>query len=270
MTFVAAAILFVGCNDDDDNFPTDNLQTAFEAQYPNATDVSWSKHGSWNVVDFRKNGKKMEAWYSSAPIWAMTVTDLSFSDLPAAVRNAFDTGEYRNYTVKNVEMVERRNYEPLYVVNADGGETNLDIYYLEDGSLLKTDKKNSTDNHENYLPVQYPTKVTQYLNTNYPNATIINEEKDGNYIDVLIADSPYQRTVRFDLSGNWVSTVTPLMDDQVPDAVMSALNDSEYADYPIVTIQYRQTEERNYYYFVLKGTAEDIILTISPDGTITV
>ena len=127
---------------DDYNAPT-SLRNTFYESYPNAVDVEWEKKRGYAVAEFHIPGQgECEAWYTKGGKWAMTKYDIKYSELPAAVRTAFET-EYGTTTpVDDVERLERNGNDTLYFIEAEivinGYLTDIDLDYAEDGTLLRT------------------------------------------------------------------------------------------------------------------------------------
>lgn len=83
-----ATLALVGC---DDNYtPSVSLDKAFKDRYPTATQVEWEREHGHRVADFYINGQECEAWYTRDGRWVMTLFDIEYSDLPAAVKAAFE------------------------------------------------------------------------------------------------------------------------------------------------------------------------------------
>lgn len=138
MTVVALAI--VGCDHYD--APT-SIRNTFSSEYPSAVDVEWKKRHDYVVAEFYLPGQgECEAWYTKGGKWVMTKYDIKYSELPAAVRTAFET-EYGTTTpVDDVERLERNGNDTLYFIEAEivinGYLTDIDLDYAEDGTLLRT------------------------------------------------------------------------------------------------------------------------------------
>ena len=127
---------------DDYKAPT-SLRSAFAERYPNAVDVEWERKRGYAVAEFHIPGQgECEAWYTKGGKWVMTKYDIKYSELPAAVRTAFET-EYGTTTpVDDVERLERNGNDTLYFIEAEivinGYLTDINLDYAEDGTLLRT------------------------------------------------------------------------------------------------------------------------------------
>ena len=67
----------------------------------------------------------------------MTETDLLYDQLPEAVRKAFSAGEYADWRVEDAERLARAGFEPIYVLEVEKGQTEYELFYAEDGVLIR-------------------------------------------------------------------------------------------------------------------------------------
>ena len=255
------------CDDDDDNRHPGNdvVESAFNKMYPSASGVDWETKGGYFVVDFWQDGKEKEAWFDTNGEWYLTETDIRFDDLPEAVKTSHNAGEYASWHVDDVDMLERKDMEKSYVIEVEQGNKEYDLYYSTEGILIKAIEDNGNNN---YLPDKLPQVVKTYIFTNYPNAKIIETEIEKSRIEVDIIDGNVHKELVFDTEGNWLYTKAEVRKEQVPQVVMTALQNSQYGSYKIDDIDYMETPEGNYYYFELESGDKDVYLKITPDGTI--
>lgn len=138
MAVVALAV--VGCDHYD--APT-SIRNAFSTEYPTAVDVEWKSKRGYAVAEFYLPGQgECEAWYTKAGAWVMTAYDMKYSNLPAAVRNAFESEYGAETPVDDVERLERNNNDTIYFIEAtivvNGFLTDIYLDYSADGTLLRT------------------------------------------------------------------------------------------------------------------------------------
>lgn len=267
---ILSSFLFQGCNDDDNNHHSGNkiIDDAFAIKYPKATHIDWEKKGNYSVVDFRYNNKELEAWFDQNGIWHMTETDLAFNSLPETVISSFSSSEYKSWSIDDVDMVERKDMETIYVLEIEQNKQEYDLYYSPDGVLIKVIPDN--DNNSNYLPNALADAITSYISTHYPQARIVETEKEKEMTEVDIIDGTIHRELMFDSNGNWVHTKTRMQKTMIPQIVISALEASEYASYTIDEVEYYETPLRNYYYFELDSNSKEVELIITTEGMIEV
>lgn len=261
------------CDDDDVKVPS-QVQTAFAEKFPGATRVEWERRGSYLVADFHDAGYETDAWFDAAGVWYMTETEILFQSLPAAVQSAFEAGEYATWKVEHVEKVERRDMEPIYVIEVERGEAEFDLHYSHDGVLVRVVPDADNDrHHDDLLPQQLPQAVTDFIAAKYPGARILEAEpeRDPLYVlEVEIIDGGRLREVRFDAADKWVHTKTEVRAAEVPDVVMAALRASQYAAWTIDEIDQYVAPEREWYRFELEqpGSERETEVDILSDGTL--
>lgn len=134
------ALTVVGCDHYD--APT-SIRNAFSSEYPTAVDVEWKSKRGYAVAEFYLPGQgECEAWYTKAGAWVMTAYDMRYSDLPAAVRNSFESAYGAETPVDDVERLERNNNDTIYFIEAtilvNGFLTDIYLDYSADGTLLRT------------------------------------------------------------------------------------------------------------------------------------
>lgn len=95
----------------------------------------------------------------------MTETDLPYQALPAAVKSAFESSEYAKWKVDDVDMLERPDMEKVYVIEVESGKQEFDLYYSEEGILVKSVADTDNDS-ENYLPAEIPATIETFIKSN--------------------------------------------------------------------------------------------------------
>ena len=206
---VCMAVSLWSCSNDDAPVVggPENGKVSAEAQaalfqlYPNATDVNWSVKGEYVVADFnmaatRAAAGEYAAWFDNAGRWYMTTdSEILFDQLPAEVKTAFGESEYSAWTVDEVERIQRNGLEDVYVIevkNTVGGvATEIDLYYSKDGVLVKklVDMDEDYD-YSDYIPVAPAAGVDAFLKANFPNARILDIDREDNMTEVEILLGP--------------------------------------------------------------------------------
>ena len=149
--FLFCSVVMLSACDHDDDLPSskvpETVKSAFEAKFPAVVKAEWEKKSGYYVAEFRDNGLDMEAWYDSDAIWCMTETDLrtDLNELPGLVKNAFETSEYMDWRVDDIDKYERPS-GVFYLIEVEkSGQQDRDLFYDEGGTLLKdvVDKENN-------------------------------------------------------------------------------------------------------------------------------
>lgn len=287
MTLLVSALALAGCDKNEDNGSREpavsqQAKAALAAKYPSATNVAWQTKGNYVVASFSlpasraEAGNDLAAWFDNGGAWYMTETDIPFTVLPQAVRTAFNASEYAAapWTVDDVDMLEREGVETIYVIEAEkrenGIETEVDLYYSADGVLVKMLTDSAPDyDYGDYIPSRPATGIEEYIRTNYPGARITEIDYEHGMTEVEIIDSRTPRELLFDGSGAWVYTKTEVRRSDVPQTVIQALENGEYAAYRIDDIDHYKTPDREFYRFDLESAQGDAKVDIALDGTLT-
>lgn len=228
---ISIASLFVACDDDSSKRLPDGVilnpndvpvavLDAFEKQYPNAVNVRWEKKNGYAVATFNEregNKDDQSAWFSwSEGVWGMTEYEILYDALPDNVRAAFESSKYAANPWKKsreVDVLQRNESETLYVIEVSkdekGKETEVDLYYSSDGILVKeiADAEDDKDYYE-LLPQRPESFVSNWLNTNYPDARIVDMEIENGMTEIEFIHNGLKLEALFDGSSAWMQTKT--------------------------------------------------------------
>lgn len=272
LTALVSLGAMTGCDDDDRSVKVpEPVKGSFDGMFPGATRVEWSARGGYLVAEFMNAGTDTQAWFAADGQWRMTEEDLLFAQLPEAVKSAFETGEYALWRVEDVDKLLREGLETVYVIEVENRETEYDLVYSEAGVLLRAiADTDGDDDNDDLLPSALPQAVTDFLKQHYPDARIVDAERERNGIEVEILDGRTPRELMFGAGGEWVSTRTEVRQSEVPAAVLDALRASDYASWEIDDVDHYDSPDGEWYAFDLEEprTDREVKLKIRPDGTI--
>lgn len=289
-TFFVSALavstcIATGCSDDEDGRPpvtnpvSAEVQASFAEQFPGARDVEWEVRGTYAVADFSYADSQSGGWVSSTAwysqtdgTWLMSEYDLRFERLPEAVKTAFQQSEYAGWHVDDVDLIRRDGVTLLYVVEVEQGGQEMDLYYAEDGVLVKA--LADTDGRHDYsdlIPATPTGSVQEFIQSRYPGARIVEIDADDGLTEVELIDAGHVlREAVFNRSGEWLYTQTEVRRADLPATVTDAWNASEYAaanGYRLDDIDYYETaSDGNYYRLELESRYGDVKLKVTPDG----
>lgn len=289
-TFFVSALavstcIATGCSDDEDGRPpvtnpvSAEVQASFAEQFPGARDVEWEVRGTYAVADFSYADSQSGGWVSSTAwysqtdgTWLMSEYDLRFERLPEAVKTAFQQSEYAGWHVDDVDLIRRDGVTLLYVVEVEQGGQEMDLYYAEDGVLVKA--LADTDGRHDYsdlIPATPTGSVQEFIQSRYPGARIVEIDADDGLTEVELIDADHVlREAVFNRSGEWLYTQTEVRRADLPATVANAWNASEYAaanGYRLDDIDYYETaSDGNYYRLELESRYGDVKLKVTPDG----
>lgn len=277
-------VLMTSCNDNDDlhsnpvpeNIP-EKVILEFNAKYPNATNVTWSTKDTYAVANFylastRTGGHEPNntAWFNMAGHWNMTETEISYQQLPEAVKIAFEASPYASWRMDNeIDKLQRSdNNETLYIIEVsqkEGNvETEVDLYYTEEGILVKEIINAEADNdYHEYLPQQPEGNIQTWLDQNFPNVRIVDYDCEQNSTEVEIIANGLKHEILFDNQQQWVYTKTEYERrdlTQIPTSILNHLRTSPYytSDNAIDDVEkYTTRDNGTYYCFELKTAYDD-------------
>lgn len=259
-------LAFTSCDDDDNNYlPDQTITKAFDEKYPDAGKVEWETKGGYEVAEFHVSGNETEAWFDNKGNWVMTKTEINFGLLPEAVRTSLKSSEYKDWKSTDFDKLERSNAATVYVIEVEQGEQEFDLYYTEDGILLKAVPDD--DNH-NFQPTVVPQAITDAINEMYPGATVLefDSEKTGFEVDIL--HNNIYKDVYFNTGNEWLYTEWDIKEANVPSIVMNAYKASEYKDYRIDDIDVIENPAGISYVLELEKGNDEVKMTISAEGKI--
>ena len=261
-------LAFTSCDDDDNNYlPDQTVTKAFDTKYPDAGKVEWETKSGYEVADFHISGNDAEAWFDNKGNWLMTKTEINFGLLPEAVRKDLRANEYADWKYTDFDKLERSNAATIYVIEAEQGEKEVDLYYAEDGTLIKI-VNDTDDDNSHFQPTTIPQAITDAINEMYAGATIVDFDQEKNGFEVDILHNSVYKDVYFNAANEWISTEWDITEDKVPAIFMNALKASDYKNYRIEDIDQIEKPAGTFYLFELEQGDNDVEVTISAEGNI--
>lgn len=274
------------CSDDDDGLPNSKVpeavRTAFEETFSNASNLKWETEnvaqGQYYKAEFynkNDNGYKTEVWYTPDGKWYMTETEMPYNAIPQAIRTSFESSEYANWRRDNeVDRIERAGVtkEVIYIIEVESAQdVDLDLIYSEDGILIKAIGDNGDGNNGSYLPnvpSDMVTAATEFINTKYPNARIIEIDMERGLIEIDIIHDNRAKEVLLNSTYEWIQTSWEVNRYSLPARVTEAINASQYAGYAIDDADYIETPTGDYYLIEFERGDRDYYLKITAEGQI--
>ncbi len=260
---VLCAGIFTACNKEDNSQLSPEAEEAriLAAMYPNAQNVRWEKEDEYLVAEFINNGSPSEAWFLATK-WRYTEIDIPYSALPQPVRTAFEASSYAQWVVEDIDMVERDGTTTFYVIEAERGELDVELYYTPAGVLIKTITEPHHNSTAQYVsPLISATalaNIKTYLDANYPNAIVLEYELEDGYIEVDILDGTVHRVLIFSYKGEWINTYIDDGEDDfdydddayendIPENIKALIISYVNAHYPNATILSIERESNGTY-----------------------
>lgn len=241
MFFVMAIILFAACSKDEepkggdgaDNVPQ-AVSSAFEKQFPDATNVKWTEKNKYYVASFDLNAKsravasdtqKNEAWYTQEGKCNLSELDLSPAELEsdyAKIFAAWKATAYfsEGYVIDDIDLLQRvgGDDDRIMKIEVEKGEQERSLYFTLEGKLVK-DVIGEEDSDDN-LPC--PQELVEYIEKNYQGAIIVDFEKEDDKggityeVEILIRKNgiDIEKELIFDKDNQFIATEIDI-DDEV-------------------------------------------------------
>ncbi len=270
MTIFASLLLagftFTSCDDSDDNYtPDEKIVNVLYEKYPNAQRVDWELQHDHYVADFYDNNIEKEAWITTKGEWVMTESDILFNNLPDAVQTAFNESEYKDWRVDDVDMLERIEMETVYVIEVEKSKQEFDLFYAEDGTLIKAVE--DIDNNNNYQPNTVPEVLKNFINEKYPQATIVDIEVEKGITEIDILHENKAKELHFNSTNEWLYTTWDVREREIQDIATKVLNDNP--GFKIDDIDYKESADGSeVYIFELEKGNQEIHVTVDMEGNV--
>lgn len=270
--------VFTSCDKHNNGNNIDNaVYAAFEREFPGATDVSWSTNGNYAVVSFDWNGSRSgnytdyTAWFEkNTAKFMMHEHDMSFSSIPQTVKTAFEESSYSkspwmhegevDVIVKNDEGLT------LYVIEVEkeenGTETEADLYYSEDGVLVK--EVIDADKNQDFtqlLPTQPANDVYSWVESKYPGAVIVDIDHEDECIEVEFILENIKHDAMLTSANKWIYTKKDYNrnSSKLPAEALNFIQ-TNYPNYGIEDIEYYETASKgNFYSVEIEGSHDNDI-----------
>ena len=266
VSLLLAGFAFTSCDDSDDNYtPDEKIVNVLYEKYPNAQRVDWELQHDHYVADFYDNNIEKEAWITTKGEWVMTESDILFNNLPDAVQTAFNESEYKDWRVDDVDMLERIEMETVYVIEVEKSKQEFDLFYAEDGTLIKAVE--DIDNNNNYQPNRVPEVLKNFINEKYPQATIVDIEVEKGITEIDILHENKAKELHFNSTNEWLYTTWDVREREIQDIATKVLNDNP--GFKIDDIDYKESADGSeVYIFELEKGNQEIHVTVDMEGNV--
>ena len=110
--------------------------------------------------------------------------------------------------------------------------------------------------------------IQGFIDQRYPAARIVEIDGDHGMTEIEIIDGRIKRELYFDVSANWVRTVTDILHAELPQAVREAYAASEYAPYRLDDVKFVESPAGDYYRLEVEIHDNDLYLHYDATGTL--
>ena len=115
------------------------VEKAFQKMYPGAKDIEWELKRDIYAVDFKIDGKDVEAYFNAEGTWLRSKEDVNASSVPAAVKKAVKEA-YPDFKIEDYDLVKDARGNEFYSVEIEkesrDGDTELTVRVLANGKIL--------------------------------------------------------------------------------------------------------------------------------------
>ena len=211
---MSGMLLFVSCENEDRQGPGGGagnvpaaVLAAYEKEYGDEP-ATWEIKGDYAVASITRSGETV--WFDlKTAFCGMKETDLRFEELPQAVQEAFNAGAYGDWRIDDVDKLTRTGGETLYVIEAEQGGQEVDLYYSADGILVREILDAADGDYHEYFPqtpsVDIETWVAQNLGAD---ARIVDFDREDGRIEVEVIAGGLKHEVLFSADSQWLQTTT--------------------------------------------------------------
>ena len=125
--------------DDDIAKAPKKVEKAFQKMYPGAKDIEWELKRDIYAVDFKIDGKDVEAYFNAEGTWLRSKEDVNASSVPAAVKKAVKEAS-PDFKIEDYDLVKDARGNEFYSVEIEkeskDGDTELTVRVLANGKIL--------------------------------------------------------------------------------------------------------------------------------------
>lgn len=243
--------------------PISSIFTYISTNYPSARIIDVDIDGSFTEVEILDGKVCRELIFDIQGNWLLEKTDIRMANVPPSILQVLQTSEYASFYVDEIEYrkaPEKEYYR--FELESELGDVTIDI--STNGTLTVVKKETE---HGNYVGALNQS-IVDYISSNYTGAVLLESEYEHGYLEIEIFHESKEKTVRFNASYEWVDTHWDIRKSDLPAAVISTINNSEYSTYKIDDVEYYQTPTGDYYELELEKGTKEVTLRIKANGFI--
>ena len=138
LTLVTVFLVMVGC---DKNKNVDSVyKNSLETVYPNAKYVEWDYDDGYMTAEFRDDGMDVKVWFDDSGSWLRIETNMSFKKLPQSIQDAFNSSDYADWKIEDIDYVKIRNdfdeeLVSYYEFEVEKMEREMEFAIYPDGTI---------------------------------------------------------------------------------------------------------------------------------------
>ena len=109
-------------------------KATFKAKFPTVKSPTWEQEGTVYEAGFQLNGKTMSAVITAAGMLRETETDMTVSELPAAVRATL-ARDYQAYKINEAATIVKADGRTVYEAEVAKGGKKQDVLFTAEGKV---------------------------------------------------------------------------------------------------------------------------------------
>ena len=90
-------------------------------------------------VDILHNNIYKDVYFNTENQWISTEWDITKDQVPAIVMNALQASEYKNYTIDDIDLIEKPE-GTFYVFDLEQGDNDVKVTFDSEGNIKSTQK----------------------------------------------------------------------------------------------------------------------------------
>lgn len=248
--------------------PVTGVDDYLKTNYPNARILEIDYENGMTEVEILDDRICRELLFDRSGNWLYTKTEMNRNTVPASVMQVLQNSDYASYYIDDIDYYQtaERNYYRFELESVRG---DVKVEITPEGVLtVTTPGGGQVPGVEEGNGSMLDQEITNFINTNYPNARILEYDYDDGLLEVEIYHDSREKDVYFNGSNSWVITKWDIRRSELPQVVSQALQNSEYASYSIDDIEYIQRPTTEYYLLELERGNREIELKINAQGQI--
>lgn len=267
--FAVLGLFLASCDNNDDDHknaiePTEPVMQAFNKKYPNASNPIFTIEGNYYVAEFTNNSVSTEAWLTEQGKWMMDKADTPFNQLPEAVTAALNNGLYAGWKVDDSYTINRDSMAVVYKINAEKGNSDMDLYYSPYGNLIKA--VNDEGNED--APIVIPAEVHTLMAFTFATCDLLDIQSNADGYILNMLDGKVYKIAQLNKNYLWQSTSYQITEQDVPEIIMDSFQSTGYAGDTIESILVKIDANGTFYTFTVDHNGQSTEVTFDAIGNI--
>ena len=243
-----------------------NIAEFIEQKYPGARIVDIERESGMTEVEIIDNKICRELLFDASNNWIYTKTEIRKSEVPASIMQVLTASEYGSYRIDDIDYYDTPDKD-FYRFDLESVQGDVKVDITTGGALAVVKYEPSKPGGNSNGSILNET-VKNFIMEKYPNAVIREYDYDNGLLEVEIYHENKEKDVYFNGKSEWVKTEWEIRKTDLPEAVTTAIANSQYASYKIDDVDYIQMPANEYYLIELESGNREVKLRITGTGSI--